>query len=265
MRLVLVLALSLLLFFAPVAGHAADAATACTQPPHSALFNGLKAVGLAMDIRGADNMVSPLSREHLVKLFAARIRKEILPFLVPDKNCRVQDLVIFREYAPGHPYDHLALPLFIERPDTLTIKVSVDYYPPYSLPREKKAASGMLSLYWHLLSNRRKACEPGSGAEVTFNYFRPSVMHSEELWDTLNTGYRVYIPLDLPRKEIETKLAYLVSRIYFQPDRLGPIGQVQRSARFAEEIEKHEPPAVVVPRPPVAPYEAGQPGDGAEY
>lgn len=122
-------------------------------------FHGLKSVGLFINRVDEKELPQALKYENLVNFFSQRIREEILPFLVPDSECNIPDVVTFhRDDIAGE----LFLSDFSDREDTLLIVV--DMSPP-SATHAYRSSRAVISLrmfrngivqHW----NRRQFSEP---------------------------------------------------------------------------------------------------------
>ncbi|TAL39287.1 MAG: hypothetical protein EPN97_02835 [Alphaproteobacteria bacterium] len=168
---------------------ASAASAACKRPEsaYSGTFRGVKAVSLAIMNHPGEFMELPpaLDKKFLIDLFSSRIREHIMPYLEPNDECKIPDLVLFDNDNvddKGYMWE------FANRPDTLTIQLHLRHYM-----RPYKGAQGVFVL--------------------GFRYVRsgPSALKGREL---LNWPEQVAFPNNEPVEAIEEHVTKLAGHIF---------------------------------------------------
>ncbi|MEZ0225223.1 MAG: hypothetical protein ACAH83_11760 [Alphaproteobacteria bacterium] len=217
--------ITLICFFLCGAG-VSPAHAACKRPeaPYSGLFQGVKAVGLAVMNHPGDHMEVPpaLERKYLLDLFSSRIREHIMPYLEPNEECKIPDIVLF-DWEEGH--DRGPLWAFINRPDTLTVQIYLRY-------QMRSTKTGLGAYYLGLRYLR-------SG---------PSALKN---WEMISWPEQVFFPENEPVDSVEELVTKLAGHIFVLApgsDTMDPsIGKA--GVAFGKD-EKPKPYSGWIPLPP---------------
>lgn len=124
-----------------------------------------------------------LEKEKVARIFEERVRKYLLPYLKPDANCQIRDLVFYP--------DSLAHDFFLNAPDTRNIILSLRIS---ELETEGEPAIAILSYReWTLCDCKRS--------------------FSLALHVMLNSENQIAIPLNLADEEITRRVTALADRL----------------------------------------------------
>jgi hypothetical protein len=112
----------------------------------------------------------PIHLDNLVKMFSDVLRQELMPYVLPDQNCKAADLVVVTNARDVKPYEFA--------PNVLTVRVEL------TIMHDTEPPIAVLTVGTHRLDPTQR-----------------------NLWDSI-TGESTAIPLDLTNEQISARIKY---------------------------------------------------------
>lgn len=123
---------------------------------------------------------APVHLDNLVKIFSDMLRQRLMPYVLPDQNCKAADLIVFTNARDVMPYEIT--------PNVLTVRVDL------TIMDDTKPPIAVLTLGTHRLDPTQK-----------------------NLWDSI-TGESAAIPLDLTDEQIAARLKHFAQSSFSVED-----------------------------------------------